>query len=269
MVRNYLALAGPNTYLIDGPWTHGSTFDDTVWFGAMLAWFDRWLYGDTAAPLPPTHVASYQMPAGPWHTLADWSASSSTAETLSLASTGKLSATPGAPGTASYVVNPAAGAVDLPAADHLTFTGAPLTSTRAIRGAGSVQLDAMLTDPAHRLDGRRADTNFVLHLYDVDTSGSKTLITRGYLKASHYRSQSDPEAIPLGSSIRYTIPLWHIDYRVGAGHHVELVLQAGEKDCCQSSAPAAAQPVLPVTVSVATGSGGSTLRVPWTDSAVG
>src|SRR5207302_8423910 len=66
MVRDYLALQGPNTYLVDGPWVHGNTFDTTVTLGALLAWFDHWLYHDANAPLPPTHVATYRMPNGPW-----------------------------------------------------------------------------------------------------------------------------------------------------------------------------------------------------------
>ena len=97
---------------------------------------------------------------------------------------------------------------------------------------------------------------------DVTASGTKTLVTRGYLKASHYKSHSDRAPIPLGQAITYTVPLWHVDYRFPAGDHIELLLESGEQECCLSSAPAAAQPLLPLAVSVGTGLGGSTLSLP-------
>ena len=111
-------------------------------------------------------------------------------------------------------------------------------------------------------DRRLVDTNFVLRLYDVAASGGRTLITRGYLKASHLRSHAQLTRLPLGKPVTYTIPLWHVHYRVAAGDHLELRLQSGEQDCCLSAAPAVTQPLLPLTVSVATGAEGSTLTLP-------
>ena len=95
-------------------------------------------------------------------------------------------------------------------------------------------------------------------------AGSRALVTRGYLKASQYRSHTYPATIPLGQPIDYTVPLWHVDYRIAAGHHLELLLESGEQSCCLSAAPAAVQPLLPLTVTVATGAGGSTLSLPTT-----
>jgi predicted acyl esterase len=263
MVRNHIGLAGPDTYLIDGPWDHASTFDATVTLGALLAWFDHWLYEDPDAPMPPTPVASFVMPKGPWQALPEWPPADAAAQALALTSGGSLATTAGPAGARSYVVNPAAGVVDLRAGDHLEFVGPPLSASTTIAGAGTVRLRAALTDPLHvAVTPSMVDTSFVLHLYDVDPSGHERLVTRGYLKASHRRSHTDPTAVPLGRAVDYVIPLWHVHHRFAAGHHLVLRLLGGEESCCLTAAPAAAQPLLPFTVTLATGAGGSTLTFP-------
>jgi predicted acyl esterase len=273
MARNYLGLQGPNTYLIEGPWTHGSTFDSTVTKGALLAWFDHWLYHDPRAPMPPTHVASYVMPNGPWQELGAWPVAQAHDQSLALMASGALAAQPSPPGRSghvSYVVNTGAGAVDLPSRDHLVFAGSPQSTAATIGGAGILRLAATLTDPTGTIAATEGyadtsqfvDTDFVVHLYDAAPSGTQTLITRGYLKASQYLSHSYPARIPLGRPIDYSIPLWHVDYRIAAGHHLVLLLETGEQSCCESSAPALSQPLFPLTVTVATGRGGSTLTLP-------
>ena len=260
MVRNYLGLKGPATYLVDGPWTHGSTFDATVTVGALLAWFDRWLGGDSRAPLPPTHVASFLMPAGPWQALPDWPIPGGRDVALALTDTGTLS--PGTPpgGDVSYLVNPAAGAVDLPVDDHLQYAGRPLAAPMVIAGAPTLHLVATLSDPSGAARSMHApvDTNFVVHLYDVAPSGAKTLITRGYLKASQRLSHTTPSTLPLDAPLDYDVVLWHVHQRVAAGHHLALLVESGEQSCCLSGAPALSQPLLPLTVTVHAG----TLRVP-------
>jgi hypothetical protein len=170
----------------------------------------------------------------------------------------------------SYVVNTGAGAVDLPSRDHLVFAGSPQSTAATIGGAGILRLGATLTDPTGTIAATEGyadtsqfvDTDFVVHLYDAAPSGTQTLITRGYLKASQYLSHSYPTRIPLGRPIDYSIPLWHVDYRIAAGHHLVLLLETGEQSCCESSAPALSQPLFPLTVTVATGRGGSTLTLP-------
>lgn len=272
MPENYLALAGPNTYLIDGPWDHGNTFDSTVTLGALLAWFDHWLYGSPDAPLPPTHVASYVMPSGPWVALPSWPPQARN-DALALTTTGTLSGAAGRAGQRSYTVNTAAGAVDLQSGDHLLFTGAPLPGATTISGAGSVRLLASLSDPSGVIaasqqtvdTGQGVDTNFVVRLDDVSPSGDHVGVTRGYLKASHLRSHSYPAHLPLDVPVEYDVPLWHVHYTVAAGHHLELLLESGDKECCLSSAPAVVQPLFPLTVTVRTGAGGSVLSLPLQD----
>jgi uncharacterized protein len=263
MARNYMGLRGADTYLIEGPWEHSSTFDDTVTEGTLLAWYDRWLYGDTSAPLPPTHVASYRMPNGPWESLADWPLPGTGEQTLTLNGPNRLGPSPASPGHSSYVVNTAAGAVDAPG-DHLVFTSAPLAVPMTIGGAPTLRLSATLTDPSNAAAGTPSlvDTNFVVHLYDIAPSGEQRLVTRGYLKASHRASHAHRVAIPLGNAVDYAVPLWHVHHRIAAGHRLSLVVRSGERNCCLSAAPALLQPLLPLRVSVATGAGGSTLHIP-------
>src|SRR5207253_590910 len=143
---------------------------------------------DANAPLPPTHVASYRMPAGGWQALESWPPPRTATQSLALTTSGGLSPTPGPIGSRGYVVNTGAGVVDLSSGDHLVFTGLPLAAPSTISGAAEVRLVATLTDPTHVAPPGAVDTNFVFHLYDVTASGTKTLVTRGYLKASHYKS---------------------------------------------------------------------------------
>lgn len=257
MARNAIALQGPNRFFISGPWTHGKTFDATVTTGALLAWFDRWLLGSPFAPLPPTPAASYVMPNGPWQMLPAWPDPAARTHSFALADHGALADDPGAPGGAAYQATPLAGAVDGPS-DRVLFTSAPLADTETVGGAGTLRLIATLRGTAP------VDTNFVVHLTDIGPNGARTLITRGYLKASHLWSHEHATALPIGRAVTYRVPLWHVNYRVAAGHRLELSIADGEKDCCLSAAPAATQPRPPVTVDVATGAGGSVLDLPVT-----
>jgi predicted acyl esterase len=214
---------------------------------------------------------SYLMPKGPWQVLPAWPVAQAHQRTLALTRTAGLAATNGEPpGHLSYVVNPGAGVLDLPSDDHLVFTGSPLAAPETVGGSPVVHLIATLTDPTGLTTAipatQLADANFVFHLYDVTTSGTRTVITRGFLKASQYRSHALATNVPLNKPISYTIPLWHINYRIAAGDHLELFLESGDRNCCLSAAPALAQPMLPLTVTVETGRGGSTLSLPVTGS---
>jgi predicted acyl esterase len=159
-------------------------------------------------------------------------------------------------------VNTGAGAVDLPAFDHLVFTGSPLKVAETIGGAATARLLVSLSDPSGAKTPLPVDTNFVVHLYDESPSGGRTLITRGYLKASHRWSHSILDTIPLGPALEYRVPMWHVNYRVATGHHLVLTLGSGDPECCLSAAPALAQPLRPLKVTVATGTGGSSISLP-------
>jgi len=86
------------------------------------------------------------------------------------------------------------------------------------------------------------DTNLIAKLYDVDPSGRRTLMTSGYLKASHreldearskYGEPWHPHTravpVPPGEMIEYAIRLYPFSHVVKAGHRMELELACNEK----------------------------------------
>ena len=85
------------------------------------------------------------------------------------------------------------------------------------------------------------DTNLIAKLYDVDPSGKRTLMTSGYLKASHREldeTRSKPgepwhphnRAIPVppGEIIEYAIRLYPFSFLIKAGHRIEMELACNE-----------------------------------------
>ena len=217
MVRNYLGLHS-HMYLIDGPWTHGSTFANGVTRGTTLAWFDHWLLGLKSAPMPPARIMSYEMPNGPWTTFGGWPAGTKT-QTLALNGNGSMGPAAAA-GSKAYTADTAAGVDPITDSNSLSFTTVPLAKDTVIAGSGQVSLTATLTDPTGllALAPDQVETNFVFHLFDVGPDGTQTNITQGYLKASHLVSHSFRTIIDLNRAITYTIPLWHIHWRLAAGH---------------------------------------------------
>jgi predicted acyl esterase len=263
MPRNYIGLKS-HAWLIDGPWGHGNTFQTGVTRGTTLAWFDHWLLGLGSAPMPPSRIMSYEMPSGPWRTYSDWPPKGSGSTTLALNTSGTMGKA-GSAGSNSYVADPAAGVDPNTSATSLTFASAPLGSDLLVTGTGSIQLTATLSDPTGvlgALGSSVVETNFVFHLYDVAPDGTSTNVTQGYLKASHRLSHTYPTILDLGVPTSYTIPLWHTDWRFRAGHSLKLVLAAGDQSTGLSGAPAPLQPIPPLTVTVATGQGGSFMQLP-------
>ncbi len=263
MARNYIGLKS-HAWLIDGPWGHGNTFQTGVTRGTTLAWFDHWLLGLRSAPMPPSRVMSYEMPGGPWRAYSDWPPKNVGSVTLALntdATIGKAASA----GSNSYIADPTAGVNANTNSTSLTFTSAALGGDLLLTGAGSVDLIATLTDPTGVLGASGSnvvETNFVFHLYDVAPDGTSTNVTQGYLKASHRLSHSYPTVLDLDVPTSYTIPLWHTDWRFLAGHRLKLVLAAGDQSTGLSGAPAPLQPIPPLTVIVATGNGGSVMKLP-------
>lgn len=85
------------------------------------------------------------------------------------------------------------------------------------------------------------DTNFIAKLYDVDPNGKRTLMTSGYLKASHRELDEDRSKrgepwhphtravpVPPGEIIEYAIRLYPFAFRIKPGHHIELQLSCNE-----------------------------------------
>lgn len=85
------------------------------------------------------------------------------------------------------------------------------------------------------------DTNFIAKLYDVAPNGSRTLMTSGYLKASHYELNEEKSVygepwhphsrnLPItpGEIREYAIRLYPFSFLVKPGHKIELELACNE-----------------------------------------
>jgi predicted acyl esterase len=149
--------------------------------------------------------------------------------------------------TASYLTNPLEG-LSTPLEDYgtvaaspyvpldqrlatgqgLTWRTAPLT--RATTIAGPTQLHLVAASTA-------TNTDWVAKLSDVAPDGSETLISNGYLRASHrqldpersttaspYHTDTDPTEIVPGRYYAYDIGIWPTAYRLRAGHRLQLRL---------------------------------------------
>jgi len=79
------------------------------------------------------------------------------------------------------------------------------------------------------------DTDWIVKLADVAPSGAETLITNGYLRASHreldpaksregvpYHTHVNPTPIEPGKAIPYEIEIWPTAYQVAAGHQLQV-----------------------------------------------
>ncbi|MFB7641557.1 CocE/NonD family hydrolase [Peribacillus butanolivorans] len=85
------------------------------------------------------------------------------------------------------------------------------------------------------------DTNFIAKLYEVDPGGKRTLMTSGYLKASHRELNEEKSTygepwhphnrvvpVPPGEIIEYAIRLYPFSFLIKPGHRIELELACNE-----------------------------------------
>jgi predicted acyl esterase len=262
-VRNVQRLAaldhGDRTWLIAGPWEHNYVVDwrgcrvvpacvgfQRVPTGAILAWFDRWVAELPGAPLPASHVTSYQQGTGGagWRELGEIEALGATAPTsLALTTGGALAAEAGAAGTRAWRATPLQGLTER--VRSIAFTTPPLEAPRALLGRPTLLLAARTT-------GRDANLHASLRLI---TSTRTRTIAEGWLRASHRRSHRLPSPLTPGEPFTARIELAPLDLALPAGSRLELRLDSGSA--------AAVQPLpQPLSVQVATGAGGSTLELP-------
>jgi putative CocE/NonD family hydrolase len=268
MVDNYRA-ARDQSWLMMLPWAHGDFVPGRAEFPvvdrALLAWFDHWLLGLPAAPLPSARVTSWQLPkaTGQWVELADWPDEAEVTN-LHLNPDGILASAAGAAGEREFPVNPFDngcactdhgfyGAPDDPANDQrvadesrLHFDSAPLREEAVIAGEPLARLKVALSAD---------EGNLVVRLHDVAPDGTSSVITTGWLRASHRRGHEQPVAVVPGEVHDYAVKLWPTHWKVAAGHHLRLSISSGDLAAIEPNAPAG-------TVTVLAGAGGSTFDLP-------
>jgi len=72
------------------------------------------------------------------------------------------------------------------------------------------------------------DANLVAKLCDVDPDGGSSLITTGWLKASHRTSLTRREKLHTNQAYEFKIPLWSTAYRVPKGHSIRLSVSCSD-----------------------------------------
>ena len=117
---------------------------------------------------------------------------------------------------------------------QLVWTSAPLQQDLDIAGDIELRLEAVST---------AFDTAWIVHLQDVDASGTPAGVTAGYLRASlrevdeansRIGSPSLPcrtfQGVPLGEPVLYRIPLVSNARRFKAGHCVRLIVTSDDQN---------------------------------------
>lgn len=202
-----------------------------------LAWFDHWLKGHDTGILDGPAIRYWLPGADEWRTSERWPPAGFTHRELALRRDGMLAVEEGDPGSRDYLTLGAglnrsrASATDPPST--LTWSTAPLDHDWDVVGDIELQLDARST---------AMDTAWIVTLQDLDADGTPTDITSGFLRASLRQVDEAasrpgapvlpcrrPEAVPLGETVRYRIPLVPNARRVAAGHRIRLFLSSDDQ----------------------------------------
>ncbi|SFB28825.1 hypothetical protein SAMN05216266_107266 [Amycolatopsis marina] len=248
MVKNYRARPG-NVWLVSGPWEHGYPEGQFAGIGknAYLAWWDRWLGEDQRAPLPATHVTSYEIP-GPgagtgWQQFEQWPPRDAREMSLRLGADGTLGRAAGRKGVAEFDVNTET--TPPSAHEQLRFSTAPLRKDLVLAGDVRANIRASFT---------ASDGNIAAVLYDEAPDGTSTRITEGWLKASHRDMHARLSPVRPGAIYDIGVHVWPTHYRLSAGHSLVLRVSSDDHPQIDSDAPAG-------KVGVRVGATGSTLRL--------
>lgn len=266
---NHAALPGQSWLVMSGGGHLNGA--NSVPAGGLLAWFDRWLKQIPSAPLPAARVTSQQMPSNDapvWRTHTSWPPAGVREVKLALETDGTADRTAGAPGSRQYVVDPTDGRAhywhaprpddagqDQRVADarRQHYDTAPVSRDVEIAGAVTANIRAALS---------ATDGNLVVRLMDVAPDGTSTLITTGYLKASHRLGHNQAVPVVPGKAETYRVQVWPTDWRLAQGHRLRVSVSSGDAPRIEPDAPLG-------TVRILTGSGGSSVEVPVMGSTAG
>jgi len=262
-LRNYETLVQhgryDTTWLLAGPWPHINMFETDVCTlpgacvpeelrlpqGILLGWFDHWLQDRSDAPLPPSHVVTYEGPrevGDGWQMFDQWPPDDAVSVNLALRRDGSLGTEPGRAGTRSFYQHPLSGI--LWAINHETFTSPPLDQDIVLAGDIELSLTACYT---------KSDANIHAELYEL-LNGQTRLINDGWLKISHRDSHVTPTPVVPGQVITSLIEIRPVHQRIPAGAQLQLKISGG-----------GGFEMIPVKefvrTDIVTGTGGSTLRL--------
>lgn len=150
-------------------------------------------------------------------------------------------------GSQQYFTNPAAG-LSMSLDQYGTVAISPYlpTDQRLETGEGLTWRSAVLDQPMrlmgpsmlHLVAASTAkDTDWIAKMSDVGPDGSETLITNGYLRASHreidparsregvpFHTHMNPAPIEPGTAYPYEVEIWQTAYELAAGHRLQIRL---------------------------------------------
>jgi uncharacterized protein len=265
MPANHVALP-EQTWLVMEPNAHiGADYLGTLDRG-VLAWLDHWVAQRPEAPLPGAKVTSYEMPldGGAWTEHDRWPPAAAQMQRLHLTGDGVLARDAGEAGASTYEVDPEDGTPaywntgtrpDDPVlrawhtqreSERLHFATAPLEEDVILAGTVTAYLRAAFSAD---------DGHLVVRLSDVDPDGTATLISTGWLQASHRQGHTALIEVAPTEPASYEVEVWPAHWRIAAGHRLQLSVSSGDVPRIHPDAPDG-------TVAVLTGEGGSTVDVP-------
>jgi putative CocE/NonD family hydrolase len=268
----YMTISNPQQVFI-GPWDHGARHDADPFnlvdtpvqpasdeqFASMLAFFDRYLKDDAAAPVEST-ITYYTLGAARWATTSVWPPVGFGGRSWYFGADGQLTtdrlrddhgaeayrvdydATTGRHNR-WYTNNGGGGDVvygDRASEDKklLVFTSNPFNADTEITGHPIVTLFVRSTHD---------DGLFIVYLEDVAPDGTVTYITEGqlrgvmrresgeappYAKIGPHRSELRADAMPLvpGEVTKLTIELWATSVLIRAGHRLRVAIAGADRD---------------------------------------
>lgn len=203
-----------------GPWGHSEP-DVDYWHLIALRWYEHWLNDNDTGMMDEPAVTLIDQEEKT-RTVESWPPAPASRSVLH-AGDGKL-APQVAGGSASYQDIPQFPRALLRQADgvRLLYSGSPLKKPLRVSGTPAFEVVATID---------RQDTNFAVHLFDVDKDGEAHYVTRGYLDARHRNGVEKSEPVEPGKEYRYAVALHPREYVFDKGHSVQVLLASS--DSCQ------------------------------------
>jgi len=203
-----------------------------------LAWYDHWLKGRDTGILDGPRFR-YVLPGeDAWRASDVWPLPEAKHHGFALRADGVLSEDEGDAGSRVYMNlgaglnRPGPSATDPPS--YLQWDSAVLAADFDVIGPIELQLDAACTAP---------DTAFIAILLHVDQTGHADIVTAGYVRAglravdeaaskqgAPFLPCSAYEAVPVGETLRYRIPIVPSARRFKTGHTIRLMVTSDDQD---------------------------------------
>ena len=264
-VRNFQGTQN-QSYLLMLPGAHGEFLPGVPQFKAamngMLAFFDRILMERQDAPLPGSKITSWEMPraTGGWFEMNEYPTTKPSSLALAgpqgnaVASQFTFTANPfdngcaclehGLYNSTEYPFNNQT----LQDGQRVQFNGAPTNGSVVIAGAPVAHIKAAFSTP---------DGVLVVRLEDVGPDGTSTVITTGWLRASHRFGHTSAVPVSPGQPADYTVDLWPTHWRLLSGHSFRITISSGDVQHIEPVATPGS------TVTIFAGKDGSTFDMPF------